>query len=57
MMELVDMLGLEPSAVRRAGSSPVPGMFFAENIILDDIFLFCRNVNFFEKEIENYIKI
>ena len=25
MMELVDMLGLEPSALRCAGSSPVPG--------------------------------
>ena len=25
-MELVDMLGLEPSASRRAGSNPVPGM-------------------------------
>ena len=24
-MELVDMLGLEPSALRCAGSSPVPG--------------------------------
>ena len=27
MMELVDMLGLEPSANRCAGSSPVPGTF------------------------------
>ena len=26
MMELVDMLGLEPSALRCAGSSPVPGI-------------------------------
>ena len=26
MMELVDMLGLEPSAIRCAGSSPVPGI-------------------------------
>lgn len=25
VMELVDMLGLEPSALRCAGSSPVPG--------------------------------
>gem|GEM_PF-7072980 len=25
VMELADMLGLEPSAVRCAGSSPVPG--------------------------------
>ena len=35
-MELVDMLGLEPSALRCAGSSPVPGKvknhsFYIEN--------------------------
>ena len=44
MVELVDTLGLEPSALRCAGSSPVPGkvenhssksdfLFFMKNIV------------------------
>ena len=38
MVELVDTLGLEPSALRCAGSSPVPGR--VENHSLKSDFLF-----------------
>ena len=34
VMELVDMLGLEPSALRCAGSSPVPGNSLKCDMIL-----------------------
>ena len=33
MVELVDTLGLEPSALRCAGSSPVPGNYYWEMIV------------------------
>ena len=39
MMELVDMLGLEPSAIRCAGSSPVPGTIIKNHSFKSD-FLF-----------------
>ena len=41
MVELVDTLGLEPSALRCAGSSPVPGR--VENTLQRVIFLFRLN--------------
>ena len=43
MMELVDMLGLEPSALRCAGSSPVPGRL-AKSTLQRVIFCFFGNI-------------
>ena len=43
MVELVDTLGLEPSALRCAGSSPVPGR--VENHSSKSDFLFSWKIN------------
>ena len=55
MVELVDTLGLEPSALRCAGSSPVPGIYYWNNTVIKRDFYAVIKKNFIKskKSLEN----